>query len=128
MSGDPVLAISDVTSITMVEQATINTQPVDQTVSDGGNTTFSVIASGTNLIYQWQESTDGGSTFTDIIGSTNSSYSLNVNLADNGNQYRVVVSDGANVCAQAVSSVATLTVTVKTVITNRRITNRANKN
>lgn len=128
MSGDPVLAISDVTSITMVEQATINSQPVDQTVSDGGNTTFSVIASGTNLIYQWQESTDGGSTFTDIIGSTNSSYSLNVNLADNGNQYRVVVSDGANVCAQAVSSVATLTVTVKTVITNRRITNRANKN
>ncbi|WP_373518219.1 LamG-like jellyroll fold domain-containing protein [Pricia sp.] len=110
MSGDATLSISDVTSITMVEQASISTQPADQTVEDGNNATFSVTASGTNLAYQWQESTDGGFTFTDIPGATNANYSFNANLGDNGNQYQVVVSDGGNVCAPAVSSFATLEV------------------
>lgn len=128
MPGDPTLSISDVTSITMVEQANIATQPVDQIVGDGDNATFSVTASGTSLTYQWQKSTDRGSTFTNIPGATSFSYSFSPSLGDNGNQYRVVVSDGGNVCNAAISSVAILTVKVNTVINNRRITHRVNKN
>ncbi|MGB7393864.1 MAG: LamG-like jellyroll fold domain-containing protein [Pricia sp.] len=108
MPGDPVLNISDVTSITMVEPATISAQPVNQTVEDGANATFSVTATGTNLVYQWQQSTDGGSSFNDIPGATNADYSFIADIWDNGNQYRVTTSDGSNACAPTVSSVATL--------------------
>ncbi|MDT7827811.1 LamG-like jellyroll fold domain-containing protein [Pricia sp. S334] len=110
MPGDPTLSITDVTSITMVEPATITTSPVHQTVGDGDNVTFSVAATGSNLDYQWQESTDGGASFNDIPGATNTSYAFNASFVDDGNQYRVVVSDGNNSCGQAVSSPATLRV------------------
>ena len=110
MPGDPALSITDVTSITMVDAAAISAQPMDQIIEDGTNAVFSVTASGASLNYQWQESTDGGVTFTDIPGAINSNYSFSANVGDNGSRYRVVVSDGGNVCAPAVSSTATLQV------------------
>ncbi len=110
MSGDPALSISDVTSVTMVEPATIITEPLDQTLEDGVSATFTVTASGTDLSYQWQESTDYGSTFMDIPGATNPDYTFNATLADNGNRYRVVINDGENACATAISAAATLQV------------------
>jgi titin len=91
---------------------TIGTQPSNQTASSGA-ATFSVSASVTQsatLSYQWQRSTDSGSTFTAISGATSSSLALTGLVSgDNGNQYRVVVSATGG-ATSVTSSAATLTV------------------
>lgn len=84
---------------------TITTQPASQTVCEGSGVTFSVVAAGT---YQWQISTNGGGTWTNISGATSASYTFTgVTAALSGNQYRCVVS---NTCASTNSNAAVLTV------------------
>lgn len=84
--------------------ASINTQPVTSSICEGSGTTFSVAANGTALSYQWQVSTDGGASFSNIAGAMQASYSIsNATLAMNGNQYRVTVS---NLCPSTVTSAA----------------------
>ena len=52
----------------------------------------------------------------------------NATAPDDGNQYRVVVSNTMFICTTETSNTAILTLQVNTVITNRRITYRVNKN
>jgi hypothetical protein len=68
------------------------------------------LASGT-LTYQWQLSTDGGTTFANISGATSNVLSLSglTAAADNGKRYRCILS--ATGVASVTSSSATLTVT-----------------
>jgi len=88
--------------------ANITAQPADQSVVEGNTATFSVTASNA-VNYQWQISTDGGATFTDIVGATAASYTTpTTTIADSGKQYRVVASRSSN---SVTSSAATLTVT-----------------
>jgi hypothetical protein len=72
----------------------ITSQPTNLTVCAGSAAVFATTAVGTNLVYQWQVSQDGGTTFTNISATaTNASYTnMAPTLADNGNQYQVVVS------------------------------------
>jgi uncharacterized protein (TIGR02145 family) len=47
-------------------------QPIDNTICSGNNVVFFVSATGTNLNYQWQQSTDGGNNWNNISnGGTN---------------------------------------------------------
>jgi hypothetical protein len=74
----------------------IASPPVDQTVTAGQSATFSVVASGSVLSYQWKR--DGG----DIPGATGSSYTLPaVSLADDGASFTVVVTNGAGTVESA---------------------------
>ncbi len=80
--------------------ATITTQPVSSFVCSGTNTSFSVVASGTLLTYQWQVNT--GSGFTNIVnggiysGATSSTLTLtSVVNGNNGYIYRCIVNDCA---------------------------------
>jgi hypothetical protein len=101
---------SQLTFTTLATQApSISTQPGSTTVSVGQTATFSVVATGTPApTYQWQQSTDGGSTWQTISGATSSDYTTPIMvLADSGSRYRVEVS---NSVSTAVSSSATLTV------------------
>ncbi len=51
------------------------------------------------VLYQWQQSTDGGTIWTDIAGATAASYTqANVTAAMNGYQYRGLVSCAENSC------------------------------
>ncbi len=85
----------------------ITTHPQNQSVPIGGNATFTVVATGPNLAYQWQQSTGGGA-FINIPGATSASYTLtNCHATDNGARFQVVVSNGAG---SVISNVATLTV------------------
>jgi hypothetical protein len=90
----------------------ITSQPSNQTASSGA-ATFSVSASVTQsatLSYQWQRSTNSGSTFTAISGATSASLALTGLVSgDNGYQYRVVVS-GTGGATSVTSNAATLTV------------------
>jgi uncharacterized repeat protein (TIGR01451 family) len=85
------------------EAVAIATQPANTTVLQGGTATFTVGVSGTPPYYfQWF---DNGVPITD---ATNSSYSRIAVCADNGHTFSVVVS---NLCSQAASASAALTVT-----------------
>ncbi|MBK8563116.1 MAG: BspA family leucine-rich repeat surface protein [Saprospiraceae bacterium] len=86
---------------------TISSQPSNATVAAGATATFSVTTSaGSNIFYQWQLSTNGGTTFSPIQGATGSSYSFTVTAAQGGNQYRCLLVNG---CDVETSSAATLT-------------------
>jgi hypothetical protein len=70
----------------------------DVTICAGQNASYVVTASpivgGDVLTYQWQLSLDGGSTFSNLTGATNTTYSLtSVPYSDNGNFYQVVVTE-----------------------------------
>jgi hypothetical protein len=101
------------------EPVAISTQPIDQTVvSSGGlfSATFSLAASGTGISYQWEESTDGGTSFSPITdggiysGATSNSLSI-TNGADtmNGNLYQCVIT-GTSPCDPLVSNSVLLNV------------------
>lgn len=75
--------------------------PASQMTSVGGNTSFTVTASGTGpLSYQWRF--DG----TNIAGATNPTYSLSNAQSSNAGNYQVVVT---NLYGSVTSSVAVLT-------------------
>ena len=110
----------------------ISGQPINVQTCPGCNTSFTVTASNADT-FQWQRFTgsiwedlsDGG-----IYGgtSTNSLSISNPTSAVNGEQYRVLVSNSAQACSMLISNQVTLGIAVGTIITNRRITFRINKN
>jgi hypothetical protein len=84
--------VSSNVSLTVNPTAAIVSQPSNAVVCLGNNANLNVSASGTNLTYQWQMSTDGGVSFTDILGATNASVTINnVTTAMNNYQYHVIV-------------------------------------
>jgi hypothetical protein len=86
----------------------ITTQPTAQSASNGTNATFTTVATGDNLTYQWQVSTNAGSTWADLSGEPNSTYTFNnVQSGDNNKQFRVIVSSGS---CSVTSTVGVLTV------------------
>jgi len=90
--------------------ASVTTQPTDQTVSPGQTYSFSAEGAGTpDPTVQWQVSTDGGSTFTNIGGATNGTYSATAALSDSGKKFRAVFT---NSTGTATTNAATLTVAV----------------
>ncbi len=89
----------------MVTAPAIMNHPASTTVAAGQTATFTAVANGSNpLTYQWQRNN------TSISGATAASYTTPpVSTADNGTQFRVVVS---NTAGSATSNAATLTVGV----------------
>jgi hypothetical protein len=89
---------------------TISSQPADTTTTVGGSYSFTAAADGYPApTVQWQVSTDGGTSFTNISSATDTTYTANAALADNGNEYRAVFT---NASGSANSDPATLTVAV----------------
>ena len=86
----------------------VTAHPVNQVVVAGSNATFTAVAGGTPApVVQWQVSTDGGATFNNINGATNTTLTVSsLTLSDNGKRYRAVFT---NSCGMAASNVATLT-------------------
>ena len=89
------------------EKPVIITHPAKTTVAAGENATFTVEASGEWLTYQWQYSTDNGSTWKSKKGATSSSYTVTAKSSVNGILYRCRVS---NTVGKAYSESAQLTV------------------
>ena len=95
---------------------TISAQPASATISTGASNTFSVTASVTDsgsITYQWQVSTNSGSTWANVASNGNSSsYATGtVTVSSNGYQYKVIVTNSKNgATATTTSNAATLTV------------------
>ncbi|HRF19829.1 MAG TPA: hypothetical protein PK977_16755, partial [Chitinophagaceae bacterium] len=95
----------------------ITAQPANTSICEGGNPTFSVTATTAvgSLSYQWQVSTNGGVSWTNIAGATSNSYSqTNIPVGQNGYRYRVIVTAG---CGSSTSNSATITVNAYPVAT-----------
>jgi hypothetical protein len=97
-------AISNAAALLVVDPAiSITSQPGSATRMPGQPVTFSVVASGSNLSYQWRGN-DGGN----IAGATGPTYMIpSVSPGQNGSYYVVVM----NGCNTVYSAAATLAVT-----------------
>ncbi|MFN3139060.1 MAG: hypothetical protein ACE37L_15330 [Allomuricauda sp.] len=110
---------------------TISSQPVDVTTCPGCTTSISATVTADQ--YQWQFY--NGSSWVNLSDtgiysgtSTNVLTITNPTPNENSTPYRLVVSNDAFVCGTTTSNTATLTLRVNTMITNRRVTYRVNKN
>ncbi len=98
-SSDCKATLTDQIGISFESAPSITTDPMDRIICAGNATTFSVVATGDGLgpnDYQWQISTDGGATFTDLSesvpysGTMTSTLAIaSVNAAMSGYLYRV---------------------------------------
>jgi len=109
-----------VVKFTVTPTTNIGTQPSSEEACAADNVTFSIAATGSGLNYQWQEDDGGG--FSNITnggiysGATTNSLTLtNVTTAENGYDYRCVVSSTA--CPDETSNEVSLTVLAAPVVT-----------
>jgi hypothetical protein len=87
----------------------VTVNPVSQSVSAGQTVTFTAAATGNPApTVQWQVSTDGGNTFTNIAGATTMTLILsNTTSSENGYHYRAVFTNslGSTTTTEAILSV-----------------------
>ena len=90
------------------DKPTITTQPKNVSAAVGDTVTFKVVATGATQ-YQWQYSTDGGTTWKDCgaTGYDQPTFSFTMKSTFSGRKYRCVVSNSSG---SVNSSAATLTV------------------
>gem|GEM_PF-1151009 len=101
-------ATTTAATLTVNNAPTVTTNPTSQSISAGSSVSFTAAASGNPApTVQWQQSTDGGATFTDIAGATSTPLSFTALASQNGNQYRAVFT---NTVGSATTTAATLTV------------------
>jgi Metallo-peptidase family M12B Reprolysin-like/Secretion system C-terminal sorting domain len=85
--------LSNAAILTVINPVSVSQNPVATSGCAGDNYSFSVTASPSNVTYQWQVSSDNGTSYTSIAGATSATYTItNAILSMSGNLYRVVVS------------------------------------
>jgi hypothetical protein len=97
-------------TLTVGALPTVTLNPSAQKVASGATATFSAAATGNPTpILQWQVSTNGGTSFSDLPGVTSSPLSFTATTAESGYQYRAVFAnaDGVAVTAAALLTVGT---------------------
>jgi hypothetical protein len=107
----------DTDSLPPLPVITIDTQPSANTVTDGDPASFAVTASisdaDATLSYQWEVSTDSGSSWASVQDADGSGDELSIDPADaeyvTGNEFRVVVS-GTNGAVDVTSDEVALTI------------------
>ena len=97
-NGNTVITDSVKMSVPTPDPLKIVTQPSNVVASIGTNASFSVKASGTGLSYQWQYSTNGGSSWTNLSVSTGYNkdtvyFTVSSNYLDR--PYRCVIKDSS---------------------------------
>jgi len=109
--------LSNEVLLTVKTLPAIVTQPTNQSNCEGQNVTFTLTATGTNITLQWEESTDGGASWHNAPGTSNTNtYSVTGTTASmSGYRYRCVVA--GDCLPAATSNVVTLSVNTSPVIT-----------
>jgi hypothetical protein len=122
-----VSAASNAATLTIRVGPSITTQPANQFATTGqtASESFSVLANGTApFTYQWQLSTDGGNTFSNlsngsgVSGATTATLTISSNaLPASGTEYQAVISDASG--QTVISTAATLTINAPPSITTQ---------
>ena len=99
-----------VTVLTNLAAPVVITNPVSATVAAGSTHTFTAMASGLlTPTVQWQTSTDGGKTWTNIAGATGTSYVTGALAGGrSGTQYRAVFTNASGIATTAPAAVTVL--------------------
>jgi hypothetical protein len=92
----------------------IDTQPKDKVVLTGNNVTFTVATTNASS-YQWQQSTDGGSTWANIGVNSNTLDLTSVPITYDGYKYKVIVN--STNCGTITSDIVTLNVFASSCLT-----------
>jgi RHS repeat-associated protein len=115
-SGVPILSTYTGGSMSFYAPPAVTTQPIDKSITQAQNTSFSVGTTGTGLTYQWQSSTNGGTSWSNLANvapySNVTAATLNITaaaLAMTGYRYRCIISGTCP--SPATSAFALLTVT-----------------
>jgi hypothetical protein len=120
-SGVCAPANSSVATVTVNTAPAITASPNNAVVCAGSTASFSVTATGAGLTYQWQVSTNGGTTYNDVStgsGGTTATYTTATTVAgDNNNKYQCAVSGTCS--PAATSSAAIMTVGSQLVFTTQ---------
>jgi large repetitive protein len=109
---------SAVSTVTINPDISISAQPAPVVECVSGTLPMSVTASGGvgTLTYQWEVSTDGGSTYTAVTtGGTSATY-IAPSTAPGVTHYRVAISNAGNGCQSITSTATTVTVLDKPTI------------
>ena len=107
---------SDAATLTVNEGTAITRHPADEAVAVGEDATFTVVADGHELTYQWQK-LSGEGVWENIDGANKSSYAVeDATLDMDGGEYRCIVTGKDS---EAISGSAELTVYVNTAITKQ---------
>jgi uncharacterized repeat protein (TIGR01451 family) len=116
VAPDATQAFSLIVSRTGGAAPLVTLDPSDQTVLEGETATFRAEASGDPApTVQWQESGDGGKSWSNVSGATSTTLTLSdVTPSMNGYRYRALFT---NTLGSATTKVATLTVNAAPVIT-----------
>jgi len=106
---------------------TITTNPTNQSVDSGLPVTFTAAASGyPTPTIQWEVSTDGGSSFSPVSGATSDTLSIaNAKLAENGDEYEAVFTNGTGSDATTTAAVLSVTPSVAPVVTTNPLSQTA---
>lgn len=119
--GAPTSTTSNAATLTFSAAPAITQQPSNVTACLGNSAIFSVAATGTGLTYQWQNSTNGGGTWTNVTtGTTYSGANTNTltviatTAAMQANQFRCVVTGQCSPVANSNGATLTLPVTIAT--------------
>jgi hypothetical protein len=84
-------ATSSGATLTVDTAPEVTTNPTSQTVANGATVSFTTAATGNPApTVQWQVSTNGGVTFTNVTGSTSTTLSFGAASTQSGNLYRAV--------------------------------------
>ena len=109
--------------LTVQAEPDITSSPSNSTACENSNTTFSVSATGSSLNYQWQLSTNNGSSWSNLSnggkysGATTATLRVsNLVSSMNGYDYRCVVDNST--CDAATSNSANLTVQITPRVTS----------
>jgi len=113
--GSSCLSPNSSTVVTINSPPTITSHPTDKTQCVGSNTTFSAVAIGTGLTYQWQVNTGSGFVnLTNVAPYSNVTTAImtitGITVGMNGYQYQCVVS-GSSPCPSTTSNFASLIIT-----------------
>ncbi len=103
-------------AISVSNPVTSVVNPANASTCINGGASFTVSAAGNPLSYQWEESTNGGSTWAAITGATSATLSVSgVTLAMNNYRYRCVIT--AAPCGSVTTTGAILTVNPLPIVT-----------
>ncbi len=107
---------SDAAILTVNDIVAITTQPTDVTVcSNAANATFTTVATGTGLTYQWQQRANSSGTWANVgtgtTGGTTATLTIStLSTSLDGYQYQCIVT-GTAPCVGQTTTTATLSVT-----------------
>jgi len=109
-------ATTTAATLTVNSPPVVTTNPSNQTVFAGQSVSFTAAAAPTPAAtVQWQLSSNGGQSYSNISGATSTTYTFTATTAESGDRYRAVFTDAAGITAT--TTAATLTVDSPPIVT-----------